>query len=245
MTTNVIDLLSGQIACDSRWSFESRQDNFVIYVDDTGFEKILSVGDFAYTFAGNGLLIQKWKDWLRCPSPNEIPMPLTESITPSGLMGITVCMIHKDTRRVAFAKGHPTRVDGAMFAGSGAVHASGCWIVNQDAQRAVETAKARDPLSGGTVKYLVFSSGDHNLTETSTIDDVGRSLVTKGTVMYANQNVLSVEEAAKRDENVRRVVEGAAAGSIIANAPCPGMYNAWSSEEVANFKAALEQAFPK
>jgi hypothetical protein len=42
------------MACDSRWSIQNH--NFILYIDDTGFEKIIPHNGIAFMFAGNGYL---------------------------------------------------------------------------------------------------------------------------------------------------------------------------------------------
>jgi hypothetical protein len=243
LTTNVIDLAAGEAACESRWSHQAP--NFILYIDDPGFEKIVHHQGLAFTFAGDGSLIQVWKDWLATNPSVPLTLPATSINTPQGLRSITIGLVHMGQKVLLFSKGTGIKHQDAVFAGSGALHAHACWSANRDAKRAVNSAKTQDIFSGGPVKYLVFSCGSNNLNETTSMRDVCRLLATKGMVMYTNSNAPShapVDQAATQDPNVQQVVNDLSSGALAATAPCEAMYTAWSSDEIQKLRSVLENA---
>lgn len=239
----MIDLTSGISASDSRWSCQAP--SFLLYIDDTGFEKIVHHGNLAFTFAGNGKLIQEWKNWLATNPSNSTGAPPTTAQTLQGPISITICIVRMSDKAPIFCRGRSIAFENALFAGTGATQARTFWAATKDAKLAVESAKSMDPFSGGSVKYLEFTNGKNNLSETATIEDVGRLLATEGTVMYvANENrvfAVPVSDAEAKDTNVRQVVEQLKAGDVAATAPCSAMYNEWSQNEISELHAALDK----
>lgn len=243
MTTNVTDLNAAQMACDSRWSVLHPE--FILYIDDTGFDKIVNVRDHAYMFAGNGKLIHLWKEWLASGTRGAAGRPPVKS---DGV-AIAVCIVNMPSSIVTLDVGqdikHPDNLaPKAFFAGSGAIHAHTCWNVNGDAMRAVETAKTTDICSGGEVKYLEFSTGANNVTNASSIDDVHNMLVTRGWVMHHNKpgQAVSAPVAAANDAEVKKVLTQIASGTLSASAPCDAMYRDWTPEELEALDRALDKA---
>ena len=243
VTTNVIDLASGLSVTDSRWSNQKAE--FLLFIDDAGFEKIVSYEGFAFTFAGNGYLIQVWKNWLASNPPVLFPLPPVEMILENGqALSMAVCIVQMNVKNLIFHRNSAIVYDSALFAGTGATQARAAWEESHDAKLAVQSAISIDNLSGGCIKYLEFSTGQHNLNETATIGDVGRLLAERGTVMYHTKQqtsgtVVPVRDAAANDPHVREAVEQLASGTISANAPCNSMYNAWAPEELKQLEEAM------
>ena len=73
MTTNVFDGPVGLVATDSRWSIQ--RGRWLIYLDDTNFDKIELTDAAAFMFAGSAVLIEKWKLWIRSNPPDASGMP--------------------------------------------------------------------------------------------------------------------------------------------------------------------------
>lgn len=243
MTTNVIDLLAGKVATDSRWSCKGT--NFVLYIDNVGFEKIAQLRGFAYTFAGDGNLIAVWKDWLAEGAPGGIlaaPPPAVQTV--NGPRSIALCITDMAANRLLLHRGCFGVQGMAYFAGSGGMTAKSCWQENHDATKAVNSAIGMDPYSGGNVKFLEFSSHQNNLNDNVSMKEVGKIISTKGTVMYAaNQNSsrsMSVEEAKNTDAEVKKLTDALSVGARSASAPCEAMYTCWTDDEMASLRAALE-----
>ena len=86
----------------------------------------------------------------------------------------------------------------------------------------------------------------NNLENTLTINDVHVELLTRGYVMYKmnSSSVVPIDEAAKKDSDVRALVESIKGGRVAAGAPCDAMYNEWPPEKITELHNVLKQAFP-
>jgi hypothetical protein len=236
MTTNVFDEARGLMATDSRWSIPHGK--YIIYLDDTGCDKILLVRKRAIMFAGNGGRIQQWKDWLLSEPTDDSMQPRVE--------GICICIADTTTAKVknSFKQ---TVVDAeGYFAGSGTRFAVPCWSSNKDARRAVGTAKQADDYSGGEVKYVDFKGGSHNLYRGSnvTIQMVDDAILKRGLVMTTNTaHTLPFATAANDDPELAEIRAKIAAGDLSASAPSDGMYEEWSDDEKFSLKESLAEMF--
>jgi hypothetical protein len=237
MTTNIYDQDARKLASDSRWSINSPE--FVLFIDDTGFDKIFSHSNIVMMFAGDGMLIQLWKDWLVKPNIQSIP-PVS-----NGDSSIAICMVNTDTSTLLFGYGQNIYTGTAWFAGSGSIHAADCWKVNKNPCLAIESAKKADILSGGTVKYFDYANKVSNLENRANIADVHKEIINRGLVMYKidSSTAVPINEAAKNDSKVRDLVQAIQAGSVTASAPCDAMYNEWPSEKIAELHGVLKNVF--
>lgn len=239
MTTNVYDQNLGVMATDSRWSV--RQGNYVIYLDDTGFDKIEVRHQAAFMFAGNGKRIQEWKMWLRTDPPDDSGQPSEE--------GVSICIADTSTKIMQSFGKENVIYKGGYFSGTGTLFAFACWSVNSDPKRSVETAKKFDLFSGGEVKFFDFSTKSHNLnypTVEITIDMVGEAISKRGIAMKTNLNATQMPPfvlASNDEEELADIRRKIASGEISANAPCDGMYKEWSQQEKADLKKTLGQIF--
>lgn len=237
MTTNVTDLVEKTIACDSRWSIDSPL--FVIYIDDTGFDKIVTYDTYAFMFAGNGRKIQEWKDWiLSAPSGAASSAP-DES-------GIALCIVNTSNWGIEFERGQDIEVPGeARFAGSGSMHAHTCWKSNRNARLAVDSAKLMDVFSGGEVKYL-DSYRNTNVNNSVTVSDVEALISKKGMVMYKTTKPnapVAIDVAAANDPSVKTVLDQISTGASTVNAPCDSMHNTWSDSDKNKLRQTLTKIF--
>jgi hypothetical protein len=253
MTTNIFDSSGHLMATDSRWSIE--YGDWLLYLDDTGYEKMLVRNGKVLMFAGYGRVIQLWKDWINSDPPDPSGMPAHK--------GMSVCMVDGATRTVDFDAEQDIVANGVYCAGSGSRSAYSCWSANRDAHRAVETAKSKDIFSGGEVKFYNFKNGSNNLvnnypTAGITIKMVDQAILSRGSVMKTNTNSTSgaslpfpkvanakaADDAANDDKSaVEEIREKIAAGELSANAPCDGMHNDWTEENKAKFQKALGNMF--
>lgn len=236
MTTNVFDEQRALMASDSRWSI--RHGQYLIYLDDTGCDKIMIVRNRAIMFAGNGGRIQQWKDWLQSEPKDDSMQPKVE--------GVCICIADYETGKVK--KSFKQRVidSAGYFAGSGTDYAVPCWAANRDARRAVETAKQVDVCSGGEVKYVDFRAQQHNLYRGSnvTIQMVDDAILKRGLVMtMTTAQPFSFSAAANDNPELAEVRAKIAAGDLSASAPSDGMYEEWSDEEKAELKESLAEMF--
>jgi hypothetical protein len=236
MTTNVFDEDRGLMATDSRWSI--RHGQYIIYLDDTGCDKILLVRNRAIMFAGNGGRIQQWKDWLLSEPKDSSGQPKEE--------GICICIADLASGKVKKSFKQELVDLTGYFAGSGKNYAIPCWKNNRDAKRAVETAKVDDYCSGGEVKYFDFKDQTHNLYRGSyvTIQMVDDAILKRGLVMTTNKvQSLPFATAANDDPELADIRAKIAAGDLSASAPSDGMYDEWTEEEKASLKESLAEMF--
>lgn len=237
MTTNVFDINARHMATDSRWSIDSSA--FVLYIDDTGFDKICTAKGHAFMFAGNGKLIEQWKNWIAQSSSLPRPPIIQDNAV------ISVCVANIETALVRFERGQEISLPLARFAGSGARFAHDCWQVNNDAKLAVNSAKQKDWFSGGTVAFFDFGSGQHNLLNSISMKEVKTQLL-GGFVMYKFINSgqpIPALEAAERDPEVKALLDKVTEGKISVNAPCESMYTPWTESEINEFNAVLDDIF--
>lgn len=238
MTTNIYDIPGKILASDSRWSIDKQ--NFIVYVDDTGCEKIILENDIACMFAGHGGLIQSWKEWIINPDRSEKP-PVE-----IGDIAVVICMVNTITGHLIFEYGQNIQLEDARFAGTGAIHACSCWFTNRNATQAVSSAIKSDWYSGGEVKYFDCKKKLSNVQNSANINDVHNALAKRGTIMYKNNEnqFISVKDAANNDPDVATVLRDLQSGAIVANAPCDAMYNKWPEEKIKELHSVLDQCFP-
>lgn len=243
MTTNVYDSTKGLMTTDSRWSV--RHGDYLIFIDDARFEKIERYEDAVFMFAGNGQKIQAWKTWIRSRPADQSGMPPCEQMC--------VCIARFSTRDVLFAERQDIVRNGGHFAGSGSRFAFECWERNACARQAVESAKQFDYLSGGDVKFVDFTSGEHNLFSLANdvqIGDVGKALAIRGNVMKIAVNSTSVAQPpfkladlAANDADLQDVQARIASGDVSPTAPCDGMYSEWTDAHKSKLTAVLSDVF--
>ena len=66
------------MACDSRWSYET--DEFLYYIDDSGYEKIVFTEKMVAIFAGKANVIEHFKEWINNGLSGNMPNPNSISI---------------------------------------------------------------------------------------------------------------------------------------------------------------------
>ena len=246
MTTNVYDGLKGVLATDSRWS--CRRGRYLIYIDNTNFHKIEVFENTAFMFAGNGRLIQQRKDWIKSSPTDESGVPDVNGICISGIDTLT--------KQVKFSEGMSINMSSAIFAGSGAPYAYGCWMQNKNAQKAVDSAKMIDPATGGDVKFLDFSRKIDNLAVEnlflpSNIDQVNIALNSEGIIMdISNQTridspfkVSDLSAAASASPDLKQLKEDLSSNPLSAEAPCDAMYSEWTAEATSRLSSFLGEVF--
>lgn len=241
MTTNVFDGNNGLIATDSRWSV--LWGRWLVFVDDSRFEKIERHENYSFMFAGKGGVIQQWKSWIRSEPEDMAKMP--------GCDGISVCIVDSSTCSVVFSERQDIVKEGAYFSGTGSRYAFLCWEKNRDALKSVESAKCVDVFTGGEVKYLNMKDGSHNLhavTNDVTIDMVRSAIETRGMVMeiastIKNNTPFKLSDLAANDVDMQELKANIANGSLSPEAPCDGMHSEWTSDQKDRLKSALATVF--
>lgn len=227
------------LASDSRWSFTlSSSPNLLAYVDDTGFDKLATRGDHAMVFAGDGLLVEKWKQWFTQPMLDFKHLPPVEReieglLEPEpvliSLIRTLSCEILYETEDLL------SHGDSATFAGSGASFARNCYVENGCCKTAVATAGKHDPATGGETKFIELSTGRHNLSQTSaSLRDATRAFMERGFVMDINT---------KEETVFRELVAGLSGfdvGEARLSAPIGKSRHRWTESEKGKLFAALQ-----
>jgi len=245
MTTNIFDGHACVMATDSRWSI--RHGDWLLYLDDTNYQKIERSHGKALMFAGFGGKIQEWKNWIRSNPADDSGMP--------EFKGVSVCMVDESTHEVDMTDEKYYINNNVYCAGSGKELAYGCWLVNKSSKQAVETAKSKDFCSGGDVKFIDFKNSETNLVNfypeaEPTIEKVSLAIAQRGISMKLSTQSAPIlpfskaDAAASEEAVVRAEIAGLVAnGQLSADAPCDGMHDDWSEENKAKFKAALGKMF--
>lgn len=242
MTTNVYDQSKLLITSDSRWSILT--DFGVIYVDDTGFDKIEISKDHAFVFAGNAGVIQLWKDYIRA---SQAGIPLAR---PSA-KGISLLVAKMGCGSFVEAYGQdislPSKAKPVVsFAGTGSHPAAVCWFANKCGKRAIDSAKARDYYSGGTVSFLELNTRVGNQQNNRNADKLSEAFLDKGMVMYTpgiTSSSVPLTQAAASDPRVAEWLKKIAEGSVEIQAPCDSMFAEPTEEENSRLDAAMASIF--
>lgn len=244
MTTTAYDKTALQVTSDSRWSYKLNQNEF-LYVDNTEFDKIAHRNQFCLFFAGNGKLIESWKQWLLRKETLNLGARPPVVIMGNGVVVdfVSACMVEKTTGKIWFdSEREAIKVgEDARFSGTGAPAAKKCWEVNKCARTAIGSACEADPYSGGEIKYLILSTGSHNL---SAINDGSLSLSSVDEAVKARGFHMDI--AANTSTSIAEHIQGAdllrAVGNqLVASAPTGASID-WTRELEAEFNQALQRA---
>ncbi|WP_155767673.1 hypothetical protein [Xanthomonas hortorum] len=129
MTTNVLDNNSKRLASDSRWSLLIG--GHLVYVDDTGFDKIADRASAGMICAGDAQLIGAWKEWFLARDQIDLP-PTERRLSNGALSPICVTIISKPGFTIDFSSGNYHAYQNlALFCGSCASSAMACFSVNK------------------------------------------------------------------------------------------------------------------
>lgn len=235
MTTNVYDYGAGVFASDSRWS--KIIGDWIVYIDDTGYDKIVFDDTLAMLFAGDMPPIEKWKQWFLNGRISTPPV--------AHLKGISICIAEMKTGKFVFDSGHSLRSGDSRFAGTGAPHAMNCWDMNKDARKAVETATTLDVCSGGKVVYLERISLGTNVANCESHDRVYEQLKERGmmkNLKETRQPVLLKD--AVNDPVANGIAKQFMSGQNTLCAPFPGMHEDWTEEKKQELINVLSQYQP-
>jgi hypothetical protein len=240
MTTNVYDFRAGLLASDSRWS--GRVDDYLFFVDDVRYEKIVFDSMLALLFAGNLDIIEIWKAWFRGGRYGH---------PPHVNQNLSMCII--DLQTGLARKDHGIKLLSpctyARFAGTGSPHALQCWTTNQNAIQSVETACGLDMMSGGKVAYLDRQSRSNNLENVSPVEHVMDAFLPRGEMIMMKgnqkQTPVPIKEAIKDPAANQAFQKMMGNGSAGVCAPFIGMGTPWTQEEKDDLYAILAEYPPE
>lgn len=245
MTTTVYDQKSGYVACDSRWSILG--DFGVLYVDDAPFQKIEVVNGVVFVFAGRAPVIDAWKKYLRSLAKGETSeAPTLEGVALlAAKLGGGELLDHYQQDILLPSPVEPT----TSFAGTGASHAARCWVSNQCAKRAVQSAMLYDLYSGGEVRHVELMSGNSNLITCEGIESLDQAFLEQGMVMLTRNDQakgpMPFKVAAELDSELKELYGKVANGSMRAEiqAPCDAVFNKPLPEDKARISETLKGIF--
>ncbi|EKN3457962.1 hypothetical protein [Yersinia enterocolitica] len=252
MTTTAYDCDCKVVACDSRWSAKVNliDGDYILLVDDTGFNKIISRKGGILICAGDGLTIEKLKEWWSSEpfDPNAIP-----DLLQHGEFKVSIMMISLAGERM-FDAGHKHVVYNpeeeymhAIFSGSGGGFAANTFMQCGCAKSSVDIAKLFDPWTGGEVKFIDMVSCENNVDdETMDYNSIMKAMELRGVLMkfkghYAanSENVTTIP--LREHAQANQIINELQSGSIHAYAPMGGSEVKWTSERVEKLKEAARK----
>lgn len=238
MTTNVIDRRKLLLTTDSRWSAKL-DDDTLVYVDDTGFDKMVERYSSAIICAGDGLLIEGWRNWFNRPLINWADLPPVDRFDQNGdSHTIVISVVVKPSGEILFSNGwYFVMGDHASFSGSGWEPARNCFAVNYCALTAVGSAGRVDPATGGETKFINVAARQSNLSKGAvTLSDVETLLHQRGMKMDLKTNTVTRFNP-KADGSHDRI----SAEKINLSAPTGQPSRPWSEEEKQGLRAAMQR----
>lgn len=252
MTTTAYDCDKNVVSSDTRWSADLNlmDGNYILFVDDTGFNKIACRLGGAIFCAGDGLIIEQLKTWWMAEPFDPEALP---NLKHNGKYKVSVVVASSDGD-IIFDAGHKqflmdpeTKHIHALFTGSGSGFAGNTFQQCGCVKSAVTVAKVFDPYSGGDVKYCNISTGESNLQdETMSYNSIMESMKERGTLMkftgiYA-ANSESVQTIALKDHPQHsEIVSKIQSGSVRAYAPMGGSEIDWNDDRIQRLKEAARK----
>lgn len=239
MTTNVIDKSKKILTTDSRWSIQL-ENECIAFVDNTGFDKMADRHQGTIICAGDAELIDQWRDWFLSPRINTAALPATERLQNGEVRAITISLVLKPDGQILFSNGwYYDFEDHAKFSGSGAVYAKDCYSVNRCGYRAVATAAAQDPMTGGETKFVEIETFRTNLTaRKTTLKDVEEQLQSRG--MFMDLKTRKIEPL-NGNPGGDAVAKGLRSGSFSLSAPTGQPHRAWTDREKQDLRTAMDR----
>lgn len=248
MTTNVYDQSAALLTSDSRWSTTSDDKNWIAFVDDTGFDKIIYDEQLAFLFAGDLALIDEWKKWVRA-GRDDSSIPLG-AIPNQPTRRVSILQVNIRNGHLEYGEKTALSAVGrqntkSWFAGTGGYPARECWLANACARKAIGTASTKDPFTGGKVVFYNRKKKAGNVRKEQTEASVRQQLKDRGYLMHKDGAIAPVllTDAANNpnlDPIAKDLVNRVMAGKDVPlTAPFPGMDEPWTDAEQAELRAAL------
>lgn len=254
MTTTVCDLVNKILTADTRWSCGSQGElklsdgkHYLIYCDDTGFDKISVVGKTALVTAGNGKLIADWKAWWSGDADPK-HRPETEI---DGVNVVNLAILDLENNSVIFDAGQKqalfctvTNKIQAFTSGSGGNHAASHLLREGCAKKAVSYASQYDYCTGDHVSYACYKTDQNNLNKQINDYNVIVDGITKRGYMMALEMNKPTDKGCEISQHplADEVKKLFTDGKAVASAPVPGLSNfKWTKETEHKFDAAMEK----
>lgn len=237
MTTNVLDFSGQKLTCDSRWSLILGQ--YLVFVDDTGFDKIADRIGATMVMAGDAQLIDEWKEWFfRGDEEEELPQTFKQ-LADGSISGVCMAIVEKPTFTVLLTAGrHDPFEELAAFCGSGATPAMVCYASNRCAVQCVHSAMLKDPQTGGDVKFVEIATMGNNLSVPRVgYKEAEDALIERGSIMDLKTGNIFPIGPVDRDFLKARLK----AGDVSLTAPTGQITRGWTSEEKDAAREAMRR----
>lgn len=250
MTTTVWCNLNKTVTSDTRWSAKiklSDGGSYLVYCDDSGFDKIADRNKTTVLFAGSCYLIGLWKDWWQNSFDLE-QVPPFDAILDGTRQTIDLLIINKLTNKPVFSQGKKLVVFDtdesaivAAFSGTGMHYASRAWDISQCPFNAIQFAGEHDLFTSETFKYVELSTGNNNLSPyTHDVEVVNKAIMEKGFIMnISNTNTKAV--LLSDHQLGGEVSDLFASGKVFASAPGVDESIVWDDNRKSRLMKALEE----
>lgn len=238
MTTNVYDISAALLTSDSRWSYE--ESGWIVYVDDTAYDKIAFDEDLGLLFAGNLTKIDIWKKWLY---DGRLVDPPLDQVDDMSIIGVDM-----HSGNVIFWSDYllnsiANNVIEAWYGGTGGPYAKDCWQLNRCAQKAISTAIEKDDFSGGSTVYVRRSNFDTNIRNSVHVSSVLAQMKERGIMLNVkgsrDEKLLKDAVNDPADQVAHSIAKKVMSGKAALGAPFPGMAQPWTQEKKDELAAAL------
>jgi len=254
MTTTVCDLVNKIITADTRWSCGSEGDlvlsdgnAYIVYCDETGFDKITVVGNTALITAGHGGLISAWKQWWSGDADPQFK-PSTDI---DGVNVINLAIIDLESNEVIFDAGQKqalyckqTNKIKAFTSGSGGAHAASDLLIHGCAKNAVGFASIHDYCTGSDVSFACYKTNQNNLnSQINDYDVIVNGITNKGRIMALNISKPNDNGCEISNHPLAAEIKHMfTTGEAIASAPVPGIGSfKWTEDTDTKFQDAMKR----
>lgn len=251
MTTTIYDTVSKQVASDTRWSSKvtlSDGNDYFVYVDDSGFDKIADRENTVLVLAGNGPLIAKWKEWWYT-SLDTNNLPETDI---DGENVVNLMIVDKSNNEILFDAGQKkalfcelSSVMLSVFAGSGDIHAASCWSLNRCVNTAIVSASMLDYSTSSVVRYVDFTNGNSNISKMDyNYSSIVNAIMDRGFIMNLSESTAANDVGTPLNQHqIKDEINTLFTnGNAVASAPVPGMSTfKWSDKNKEKLVSAINK----
>jgi len=244
-------MVSKKVASDTRWSAKvtlSDRNDYFVYVDDSGFDKIADRENTVLVLAGNGPLIAKWKEWWYT-SLDTNNLPETDI---DGENVVNLMIVDKSNNEILFDAGQKkalfcelSSIMLSVFAGSGDIHAASCWYSNRCVNTAIESASKLDYFTSNVVRYVDFTSGNSNISEMDyNYSSIVNAIMERGFIMNLSESTAANDVGTPLNQHqIKDEINTLfTTGNAVASAPVPGMSTfKWSDKNKEKLVTAINK----
>ncbi len=256
MTTLLCDYVNSIVTADTRWSIGgnpasplilSDQKRYLIYCDDTGFDKLTPYQDtFVLMTAGSSEYIAKWKEWWLVSRDMASTPPVCDE---NGIPQVALAIVDlvDSTTLFDFGLGHALycqdeQIVKAFSAGSGGEFAAAALFECGCAKTSIQIAALSDYCTSPEVKFVCNTTKQNNLSPTIyDINIINQAIVSRGFIMELNQAAVNKPVKLSEHPLFNEVVAQLESGKTVPSAPAPRLHSAeWTAETESKLAKAME-----